>query len=272
MRILVLGGGGQLGSALCKRLGEVAAPSRKVLDLNDLDAVRACLRSVSPDLVINCAAYNAVDRAESEPDVAMRINRDVPALLGELAPALITFSTDYVFDGALDRPYSEADATNPLSCYGRSKLAGEHALLALDAPAIIFRTAWVWTLTHPSFVSTMVKLGNEREVLRVVDDQIGNPTFAPDLADAVLKVVNDGDFRNKRGLYHLAGETAVSRYDLAKHVVRGARVDPVPSSAYPAPAERPKKVVLDCTRARETFGVSIPGYVDAFARAQRGSS
>jgi len=276
MRILILGGGGQLGTALRGMLGDVAAPSRAALDLNDLDAVRRALHEHAPRLVINCAAYNAVDKAESEPDAAMRINRDLVALLGEEANGryeLITYSTDYVFDGSLDRPARESDPANPLSVYGRSKHEGERALLAMDAPALIFRTAWVWTLTHPSFVSTMLKLGRERESLKVVSDQIGNPTYAPDLAEATAAVIKQGGLSEKRGLYHLAGATSVSRYDLARAAIerdphrKVKTIEPVPTSAFPTPATRPQRVVLDCTRAREAFGVVVPGYEDAFDRA-----
>jgi len=275
MRVLILGGAGQLGTSLRNLLGEVAAPPRAALDLSDLDAVRRALREVAPQLVINCAAYNAVDKAESDVDGAMRINRDLVALLGEEARdryELITYSTDYVFDGTLDRPMTEADATNPLSAYGRSKLEGERALLAMDAPALIFRTAWVWSLTHPSFISTMLKLGRERDSLKVVADQIGNPTYAPDLAAATVAIIKQGGLREKRGLYHLAGATAVSRYEFAKQAIerdplhKVQKIEPVPTSAFPTPATRPQNVVLDCTRARKTFGVEIPGYVDALDR------
>lgn len=281
MRTLILGGAGQLGTSLKNLLGEVAAPPRAALDLSDLDAVRRALRDVSPELVINCAAYNAVDKAESEPDAALRINRDLPTLLGEQARdryVLLTYSTDYVFDGSLDRPVRETDPPNPLSAYGRSKLEGERALLAMDAPALIFRTAWVWSLTHPSFVSTMIKLGRERESLKVVADQIGNPTYAPDLAAATVAILRKGDLRDKRGLYHLAGATAVSRYDFAKQAIerdphhKVKSIEPVPTSAFPTPAVRPAKVVLDCSRARDTFGVEVPGYEDAFSRALPASS
>jgi dTDP-4-dehydrorhamnose reductase len=281
MRTLILGGAGQLGTSLRKLLGDAVAPPRAALELSDLDAVRRTLREVSPQLVINCAAYNAVDKAESEPEAALRINRDLVALLGDEAKDrydLITYSTDYVFDGALDRPYREDDATNPLSSYGRSKLEGERALLAMDAPALIFRTAWVWSLTHPSFISTMLKLGRERESLKVVADQLGNPTYAPDLADATVAIIRKGGLREKRGLYHLAGATAVSRFEFAKQAIerdpnrKVKTIEPVPTSAFPTPATRPATVVLDCSRAREVFGVAVPGYEDAFSRALPASS
>jgi len=276
MRILLLGGAGQLGTSLRTHLGEIAAPTRAVLDLRDFDAVRQCLHDVAPQLVINCAAYNAVDKAESDVEGAMRINRDLVALLGEEARDrydLITYSTDFVFDGTLDRPVREKDPTNPLSAYGHSKLEGERALLAMDAPALIFRTAWVWSLTHPSFISTMLKLGRERDSLKVVSDQIGNPTYAPDLAEATVAIIKGGNLREKRGLYHLAGATAVSRYDFAREAIerdphrRVQTIEPVPTTAFPTPATRPQRVILDCSHAREVFGVEVPGYQDAFARA-----
>jgi dTDP-4-dehydrorhamnose reductase len=281
MRGLILGGAGQLGTSLRTHLGEVAAPTRAVLDLADFDKVRECLHDVAPTLVINCAAYNAVDKAESDVEGAMRINRDLVAFLGEQARdrfELITYSTDYVFDGTLDRPVTEADETNPLSVYGRSKLEGERALLALDAPALIFRTAWVWSLTHPSFISTMLKLGRERDSLKVVADQIGNPTYAPDLADATVAIIKQGGLREKRGVYHLAGATAVSRHEFAKQAIerdphhKAHTIEPVPTSAFPTPAKRPSRVVLDCSKVRNTFGLEVPGYEDALHRCLPGTN
>lgn len=273
MRIMILGGSGQLGSSLRSMLGEVAAPSRAVVDLSDLDGLRSAVRAVAPELVINCAAYNAVDAAEADPDAAMRINRDAVALLGEEAPSLITFSTDYVFDGTLQRAYREDDAPNPLSHYGHSKRAGEQALLAIGAKALIIRTAWVWTTTHTCFVSTMMKLATERQHLEVVEDQVGCATYAPDLAAAVVAIIGRPDFRDARGIYHLAGAEPLSRYELALAAIERTAaatvktVKPVPSAAFPAAAQRPARVVLDCSRAFADFGVRVPGYRDAFARA-----
>jgi dTDP-4-dehydrorhamnose reductase len=276
MRILLLGGRGQLGSSLHASLAstdEVTAPTHQELDLRDLKELRAAAKRA--DLVINCAAYNAVDAAESDRAGAFAVNRDAVAALGESAPFLITFSTDYVFDDR-DRPVTESDEPRPLSAYGESKLQGEQALD--DARALIFRTAWVWTTTHPCFVSLMIKLAREKESLKVVHDQVGCPTYAPDLAEAVLGVIRKKDFRDARGVYHLAGAEPVSRYDLAVAAIervpnRKVRsIEPVPTDAFPAAAKRPHRVVLDCSRARHDFGVSIPSYRDAFSRALPGST
>lgn len=271
MRILLLGGNGQLGSSLrgpLAQLGELTAPSHRELDLANLDALGAAARAA--DLVINCAAYNLVDGAESDRATAFRINAEAVATLGEHSPFLITFSTDYVFDDR-DHPVTEDDPPRPLSAYGESKLAGEQALK--DARALVFRTAWVWTTTHSCFVSIMLKLARERDELKVVQDQVGCPTYAPDLAEAVLAVVRRKDFRDARGVYHLAGAEPVSRYDLAVGAIeripdrRARTIHPVPTSAFPAAAKRPHKVVLNCDRAHRDFGVRIPSYRDAFSRA-----
>ncbi len=276
MRVLLLGGRGQLGSSLHGPLAathEVLAPTHQELDLRDLAALRTAASGV--DLVINCAAYNAVDAAETDREGAFAVNCHAVAALGETAPFLITFSTDYVFDDR-DRPVTEDDEPRPLSAYGESKLAGERALAG--RPALAFRTAWVWTTTHPCFVSQMIKLAREREALKIVHDQVGCPTYAPDLAEAVLAIVARPDFRDARGVYHLAGAEPVSRYDLAVSAIeriadrKVKTIEPVPSDAFPAAAKRPHRVVLDCSRAKRDFGVAIPSYRDAFSRALKPST
>ena len=304
MRVLLLGGDGQVGSELRTTLlplGAVVAvgapatmtvTTRASLDLGDLDALRSTIRAARPELVVCAAAWTDVDGAEADPDGAMRINRDAVAALGDESRrgrfAVLHFSTDFVFDGASGRAYVEDDPPNPLSVYGRSKLAGEQALLETDAPAIVLRTAWVWSLRRKSFVTSILRLARERPSLRVVDDQIGNPTWARDLAVASAAVVAraradaGGDvhagFTAARGVYHAAGAGAVSRFDFARaildadpgkaeHVV--TELLPVSSAAFPLPARRPTHAPLDPTRLRERFSVSLPPWRDALERAFR---
>ncbi len=289
MRIVVLGASGQVGHELTGALGcfaDVVAFGRAEADLADIDRVRERLRDVRPDVVVNAASYNDVDGAEREPDAALRVNAEAVGMLGEEALrarfGLVHYSTDFVFDGMGSRPYVESDAPAPLGAYGRSKLAGERALEQLAAPAVVFRTAWVYSVRRKSFVSTMLLLGRTKPSLRVVSDQIGSPTFCRDLAQATALVV----FRTRgrpfdalleaRGVYHLAGEGSVSRADLARATLELARpgegqsmatIEPVPSSAYPLPAARPAYAPLDCTKARERFGVALPPWRESLRRA-----
>ncbi len=279
MRTLLLGRQGQVGSELLIRLaahGEVTAPARAVLDVSDLHALRRAVVDAAPDLIVNATAWNDVDGAERDPKGAYRLNRDVPALLGEEAARrgalFVHFSTDFVFDGKGDRPYREEDRTNPSSIYGSSKRAGEEVLEG--STALVFRTAWVWSLTRKSFVSTMLSLARSKEELSVVDDQVGNPTYAADLAEAVATLVTHEAAR-AGGLFHLAGGGSVSRYEFARaifaldprkdeHVLRA--VHPVKSEAFPTPAVRPKHAPLDCEKAARVFGVRLRGLaVEALA-------
>ena len=294
MRTLLLGADGQLGFELRSKLahlGDLGAATRATVDLADGAALRSALRTHAPDLVVNAAAWTDVDGAEKDPEGAMRINRDAVAILGEeslRAPfALVHVSTDFVFDGASTRAYVETDATNPLNVYGRSKLEGERALLDLDAPALILRTAWVWSLRRKSFVTTILRVAREREVMKVVDDQVGNPTLARDLAEAIARIVEPlradvvEGVRSARGLYHAAGTGAVSRFDFARAILdddpaRHEQVvrtlEPVPSEAFPLPARRPKHAPLDTTKLRDRFGVELPAWRTslraAFGRAR----
>ena len=262
------------------------APTREDVDVADLDSVRALLDRVRPKLVVNATAYNEVDRAESEPDQALRVNAELVGLLGEHARreqgALIHYSTDFVFDGRKGAPYVETDEPSPLSAYGRSKLAGERALAQMDAPALVLRTAWVYSLRRKSFVSMILKMARERKELRVVTDQVGSPTWCRDLARATVALVEKlgadpgAVAMDARGIYHAGGAGACSRFELARavleldpkrseHVVE--RLEPVTADAFPAPAARPACAPLDCGKLVARFGVSLLPWKDALAEA-----
>ncbi|WP_280266245.1 dTDP-4-dehydrorhamnose reductase [Nocardia wallacei] len=251
-RLIVTGAGGQLGRALLALAPEAVGFARRDLDIKDADAVRAVLRP--GDTVLNCAAYTAVDAAESDPDAAFAGNATGPAVLAaacaEVGAGLVHLSTDYVFDGTADRPYEPGDPTGPTSVYGRSKLAGERAVLRFAPSAHIVRTAWVYTGDHGDFVATMRRLERERDTVSVVDDQIGSPTFAPDLAAALLDLVA----RRAAGaavppILHATNAGRASWFDLARAVFAGVgadpgRVRPCTSAEFPSPVRRPAYSVL----------------------------
>ncbi len=247
-RIVITGAGGQLGRALADRAPEAVALGRADLDITDADAVAAAVRS--GDVVLNCAAYTAVDAAESNRVAALAGNATGPGILAarcrEIGARLVHISTDYVFDGTGDRPYEPADPTGPTSVYGSTKLAGEQAVLRADPQAAIVRTAWVYTGYRGDFVATMRRLEAERETISVVDDQVGSPTYAPDLAAGLLELVAQ---QANPGVVHAAGGGAVSRFELARAVFAelGAdpdRVRPCGSADFPTPARRPAYSVL----------------------------
>ena len=289
MRVLLLGATGQLGwelMGLLPAFADVIAPARAEAPLDDLDRLRACVRAARPAVIVNAAAWTDVDGAEADEAGAMRANRDAVALLGgeaaALRAALVHFSTDFVFDGERGAPYREDDAPNPLGAYGRSKLAGERALVDEDAPALVLRTAWVYSVRARSFVSAILGAARKRPELRVVSDQIGHPTFARDLAAAtalILRGIQPHPFesaRDARGIYHAAAAGACSRFELAEaaialdprtaeHVVE--RVVPVTSAEYPLPARRPREVILDGRKLRERFGLTLPPWRDGLRRA-----
>jgi dTDP-4-dehydrorhamnose reductase len=289
MKALLIGSGGQVGRALVGALGsigDVVPLDHAALDVGDLAAVRAAVRAHRPDVVINASAYTLVDKAEGDETTATRINGDAVAALGEecksLRIGLVHYSTDFVFDGKATRPYREDDPTAPLGAYGRSKLAGEKALVEMEAPAVILRTAWVYSVGRPSFVSAILRAAREREALRVVSDQVGNPTFAADLAVATALMLfgvradaYEG-IASLRSIYHLAGRGFTSRYELAKAIVeldpkkaehRVKTIEPIASSEYPLPAQRPAYAPLDCSKAKQRLGVELPDWRQALARA-----
>ncbi|WP_008318834.1 dTDP-4-dehydrorhamnose reductase [Leptolyngbya sp. PCC 6406] len=275
-RILLLGKGGQLGATLLphlQTLGTVTALGRDQLELSQSDQIAAVVADYQPEVIINAAAYTAVDRAETEAELAQRVNGDGPGKLAASAAAqgarLLHISTDYVFNGHQGQPWQEGDDTQPLSVYGRTKLAGEQAVrAALPEAHWILRTAWVYgTQGQGNFVKTMVRLGQTRKTLRVVQDQVGSPTWVEDLAAAVVALVRLGD-RAPAGTYHYTNSGVASWYDFAIAIFEEARalglplavqtVQPIPTCDYPTPAHRPAYSVLDCQKITALLGHPAP--------------
>lgn len=279
MRYLILGAAGQLGTAFTSLIGPADAlcAARSDLDLADGDRIEPFLREHRPEIVINCAAYTAVDRAEREPNLAAAINTEAVRRLSEAATdcgfRFVTFSTDYVFDGSLERPYVESDTPNPVNVYGRTKLEGEQHALATHPSALVIRTSWVISATHRSFVTAMVRLATGKGG-RVVDDQHGRPTIASDLAAATLDAID----RGASGLLHLTNGGETTWFDLARTVVRLAGLDPMKirpctTDEYPTPARRPRNSILASERISQ-LGIaplpdhrsSLPGVIDGLGR------
>ena len=276
LRIAVTGLNGQVVSALINRAPrdvEIIALGRPQLDLGLKSAVLASLQTVRCDAIINAAAYTAVDKAESEPEVAMKINGDgagsVAEAAAELAVPLLHLSTDYVFDGSLDRPYREDDLTHPTGAYGRSKLEGEKRIADVHQNHAILRTAWVYSPYGANFVKTMLRLGETRSEINVVADQVGNPTYAGDIADALFVVARRLVFDHSsqlRGIFHLSGTGEASWADLAKATFEAAthhgrsrvNVKPITTTEYPTPARRPANSRLDNSKLKELFCFSLP--------------
>lgn len=277
--ILVTGGGGQVARALAAASGarDLRVVGRPDFDFDRPDTLRAVLDAARPSLVVNAAAYTAVDQAEQEADAAFRANRDGPAALAAWCAAhgarLIHISTDYVFDGTKGAPYGEDDATSPTGVYGASKLAGEQAVLESGARALILRTAWVYAATGRNFVLTMLNAARRTDRLRVVADQHGCPTAAADLAAAILALADAWDGEGG-GLYHAAGSGATTWHGLAEAVFARAAthglarptVTPIATGDWPTPARRPADSRLDCRRLARDFGVVLPAWQDSVAR------
>ncbi|MDD3517594.1 MAG: dTDP-4-dehydrorhamnose reductase [Chromatiales bacterium] len=268
MKVLLLGSGGQLGWELQRAQPaavDLVAPERAELDVTDATAIRRVVEDLAPDWIVNAAAYTAVDRAESEPELARAINRDGAAHVAQAAASkgsrLIHVSTDFIFDGALGRPYRPDDAPHPLGVYGASKLAGERAVLeALGERALVLRTAWLYSVHGANFVKTMLRLMAGDEPLRVVDDQVGTPTWAGGLAAAVWRAIDGGI----GGVHHWTDAGVASWYDFAVAIReealvlglldRAVPVQPIPSSAFPTPARRPSFSVLDKVQSWPLLG------------------
>ncbi len=288
MKILLTGCAGQLGRELKRSLaclGEVVACDRHQLDLAQADSLRATVRAMAPTVIVNAAAYTAVDKAQTEPDVADAIKAVAPGRLPEearqLGALLIHFSTDYVFDGGKATPYTEDDTPAPLSAYGRSKLAGERAIAASGARHLIFRTSWVYGLHGANFMKTMLRLGRRScetgDELRVVGDQVGAPTWTRHLADVTALTLARRDCPD--GLYHLAAAGETSWHGYAEAIFAEAQrtglmekvpvVHRIASADYPLPAPRPANSRLDCSRFHHDFDLALPdwrtGLIDCLA-------
>ena len=281
LRILVPGKTGQVGwelqSALAP-LGTVIALDPRQMELTNPDSIRRVIRDAKPEIIVNAAGYTFVDKAESEPGLAMQVNGVAPGIMAEeakrLGAVLIHYSTDYVFDGELDRPYSEDDPPNPLSEYGRSKLAGEQAIASSGAPHLIFRTSWVYAARGQNLVRTMLRLGRERSELRIVDDQVGAPTWARFIAEATAQVLHQlGDghkaIGDHAGIYNLTATGAVSWYGFASAIFAEANAQlgmtppkliPITTAEYPLPARRPANSRLDTSKLIRTFGLTPPDW------------
>jgi dTDP-4-dehydrorhamnose reductase len=289
--ILLTGANGQVGFELARALqglGRVVALDRSALDLADLPKVRETVRAIRPSLIVNPAAYTAVDKAETDADAAMRINAEAPRVLAEEAAragaALVHYSTDYVFDGRGIAEYSEDDEPNPQNAYGRSKLAGERAIAAIGGAHLIFRTSWVYGMRGKNFLLTMLRLGAERAELSVVDDQIGAPTWSNTIAVMTANVLaqvigasaNDGShwhewWRERSGLYHLTASGQTSWHGFARAIFDLSElsgkpeVHPIPSSSYPTPAIRPSNSRLSNDKLMRTFGLQAPDWREALS-------
>jgi dTDP-4-dehydrorhamnose reductase len=275
--ILLTGMNGQVGWELQRTLaplGRVVALDAEDLDLADARAIRRKVREVQPHIIVNPAAYTAVDKAESEPELAMAINGIAPGVFAEEARALdallVHYSTDYVFDGRKDGPYVEDDAPNPLGVYGRTKLAGEEAVRAAGCRHLILRTSWVYGARGKNFLLTILKLAKERSELRIVDDQIGAPTWSRTLGEVTAQMLAQlhapgrapSELQKLYGTYHLTSEGAVSWYGFTAEILCQANarpepaLHPIPTRDYPTPAVRPANSRLSCDRLLNTFGLS----------------
>lgn len=274
MRILVTGRDGMVGwesaNVLAHR-GEVTALGRAELDVGDPVAVVDVVRSVRPAIIVNCAAYTAVDRAETDRETAYLVNAVGPGVLAEEARAagalLVHFSTDYVFDGTKAGAYVESDPTQPLSVYGESKLAGEHAIAATGCRHVILRTSWVYASRGRNFLLTMQRLGRERSTLRVVDDQHGAPTWARDLARVVSSIVAARE--QPAGIFHSTASGETTWCGFAREIMRlsglGTTVEPIGTADYPTPAKRPANSRLDCSRLAREYGAALPAWDESLA-------
>jgi dTDP-4-dehydrorhamnose reductase len=280
MKIVLFGKNGQLGWEFERSLsvlGDVVALDRENLDICNLHEVQRTLSELKPDLIVNASAYTDVDRAEKEPELAMKVNALAPGVMAEasrtLGAGFIHFSTDYVFDGRGSRPYTENDGTGPLNVYGRSKLMGEENIKQAGDAYLILRTSWVYSLRGNSFVNKVLGWARKNSTLRIVDDQVSSPTWARMLAEVTCLLIaqNQGNLhdrmREQCGIYHVAGSGSTSRYEWAKQILANdpqrseqtvQAIEPGRSEDFPTPATRPLFSALDCTRFEKTFEVRLP--------------
>ena len=287
--LLLLGADGQIGFELRRTLaplGRVVARGRVGADLSDPDGLRAVVRELQPAVIVNAAAHTAVDRAESEPELAERVNGTAPGVLAEeaarLGAALVHYSTDYVFDGGSRTPYREDDPTGPLNAYGQSKLAGEQAVRAVGGAHLILRTSWVYGAHGRNFYLTVRRLAAERDELRIVDDQTGAPTWSRMIAEATAQILaacgtEPAALAERAGLYHLSAGGETTWCGFARAVVaalpgRQPAVTPIATADYPLPARRPVYSRLDCARLAATFGLRLPDWQDSLADCMAESS
>ena len=281
--IIVTGASGQVGGALARLLPEAQAPGRAQLDLTSEGSIRRFIRETKPRWIINPAAYTAVDKAESESELAYAINADAPRILGEeaarLGAAVLHFSTDYVFDGEKETPYEESDPTGPLGVYGASKLAGERGLAATGAAHLILRTSWVYGASGKNFLLTILKLAKQRAELRIVADQHGAPTWSYDLAVLAAQIISRygaEEMAPLSGVYHATGQGETTWHGFASEAVRQAghlepgtefaRLIPIPSEEYPTPARRPRNSRLNCDKLQRTIGIGLPMWQASLTR------
>lgn len=277
-KILVTGANGQLGKEL-RRLESTYAQfefiflGREDLPIHHFEMVRTYFNNYRPQFLINCAAYTAVDRAEQEKDLAFQVNGEAPGVLAAICTLFQTkfihISTDYVFDGMSDHPYKEDDATQPQSVYGASKLQGERQALQYNKESIILRTSWVYSEYGKNFVKTMLKLMSEKESVGVVNDQVGSPTYAADLAEAIMQIIAGGQWQG--GIYHYSNDGVISWFDFATAIAElthsSCQVKPIPTSDYPTPAKRPAYSVLSKEKIQATFNLPIKDWRESLARA-----
>ena len=277
MNILITGCNGQLGNEIQLLQAQYAQHTWLNTDVNELDitdkaAIERFVEANEIDGIVNCAAYTAVDKAESDPQLARKLNADAPAFLAEAVAKrggwMVQVSTDYVFNGTKHTPYVETDEPCPNSVYGQTKLEGEQAVSKLCPNAMIIRTAWLYSEFGNNFVKTMIRLGREREQLGVIFDQVGTPTYAHDLATAIMTAI-DKDI--KPGVYHFSNEGVTSWYDFTKSIHRLAgintcQVSPLHTAEYPTPACRPAYSVLDKTKIKDAYGIEIPHWEESLAK------
>jgi dTDP-4-dehydrorhamnose reductase len=288
MKILLTGKTGQVGWELersLQALGEVVAVDRQQMDLSDLDQVREVVRRVRPDLIVNPAAYTAVDKAESEPELAMRINGEAPAVMAEearkLGAGMIHYSTDYVFDGSKEGPYTESDPVCPVNVYGATKLAGEQAIQAAGIPHLILRTSWVYGARGKNFLLTVLRLAQDRDELRIVGDQFGSPTWCRTIADTTAQMIAKLDWfdqagkgaQSASGIFHLTCQGRTSWHGFTEAIVqhhsvaRKPLVTPIRTEEYPLPAKRPANSELSCERLK-SMGIHLPDWQTALRLCQ----
>ncbi|MBC8485537.1 MAG: dTDP-4-dehydrorhamnose reductase [Bacteroidetes bacterium] len=276
MNILITGSKGQLGKSIQKfspDFGQYKFTYTDVeeLDITNYEQLKEFISANKFNVIINCAGYTAVDKAEDEPEKAMLLNATVPGYLTELSNKfgflLIHISTDYIFDGYSNRPYIEYDMPGPLSYYAKSKTDGEKEILLKANRAVIFRTSWLYSEFGNNFVKTIIRLANERDALNIIDDQVGTPTYAGDLAEVILKLLPELTKTLGVQIYHYSNEGKASWYDFAKEIIRiselKCKVNPIETKDYPLHARRPKYSLMDKSKIKNTFGIQIPHWEDS---------